>query len=194
LAISACLELQVRCGPALGSLDGVAFSSIAKMKTIFRIVGAPCFMAMLCFLTGCSLRYQKPSGLIGRVAIANRVVAINSLNNFANPLGLGLEHGSGSSGSTNYSLTLTGKEARDIVHAITTLHKPWELTELSSTALYDWRLRFYRGKLFLGEVGICGDMVECGTTEYQGPPILDELYSRITKENMQRMMSSMSAR
>jgi len=147
-------------------------------------------MAMLCILTGCSLRYQKPSGLIGRIAIANRVVAINSFNNFANPL----ERGSGSSGSTNYSLTLTGKEARDVVHAIASLHKPWEFYEMSSTALYDWRLRFYRGKLFLGEVGICGDMVECGTTEYQGPPILDELYNRITNENMQRPMSPISIR
>ena len=70
--------------------------------------------------------------------------------------------------------------------AIASLHKPWELYEMSSTALYDWRLRFYRGKLFLGEVGICGDMVlRCGTTEYQGPPILDELYNRITNENME---------
>jgi len=151
-------------------------------------------MAMLCILTGCSLRYQKPSGLISRIAIANRIVVTNSLVNFANPLGLGLGHGSGSSGSTNYSLTLTGKEARDIVHAIASLHKPWELYEMSSTALYDWRLRFYRGKLFLGEVGICGDMVECGTEEYPGPPILDELYNRITKEDMERVMSSISAK
>ena len=58
-----------------------------KAKTLFRIIGAPCFIAMLCILTGCSLRYQKPSGLISRIAIANRVVATNRLINFANPLG-----------------------------------------------------------------------------------------------------------
>ena len=94
------------------------------------------------------------------------MVATNRLINFANPL----DRGSGSSGSTNYSLTLTGKEARDIVHAIASLHKPWELYEMSSTALYDWRLRFYRGKPIPGRgVVSAANMVECGTTGISRP-------------------------
>jgi hypothetical protein len=133
---------------------------------------------------------QRPSGLICRIAFANRVVATNFLISVPNPL----IRGSGRSGATSYSLTLTGKEARNIVHAITTLHKPWELYEISSTALYDWRLRFYRGKLYLGEVGICGDMIESGAGEYEGPPILDGLYNRITKESMERTMPPTSVR
>ncbi len=149
------------------------------MKTSFRMIGTLGFMAMLCLLVGCSLYYRKPTYLICKIALADHIVVTNCLH-FTPPPGFGY----GPSGHTNYSLTLTGTEAKDIIHAISTLRERREFYEMSSTALYDWRLRFYRGKLLLGEAGLCGDMVKCGDSEYHAPPVLSQLSDRIEKESM----------
>ena len=85
--------------------------------------------------------------------------------------------------SYSFSMTITGRDAKEIVHAISAMHTEVELSGyLRSATAYVWRLQFYRGKKFLGDVGMSSDLIECGDYEYPAPPILKELYERVERE------------
>ncbi|HTB83984.1 MAG TPA: hypothetical protein VK742_10050 [Candidatus Sulfotelmatobacter sp.] len=144
-----------------------------------KFVVAACLLAMLWFLSGCSSTSVSPWWFIHKISPADHVVVTNCLAGTAPPL-----PGLSQNPSLNFSLTITGPDAKEIVHAISSMHTEvdWSGQAMSAT-FYEWHLQFFRGKKLLGEVGLSPDLIECGDYEYPAPPVLIKLYERIEQES-----------
>jgi hypothetical protein len=160
-----------------------AFTSNTNMKTLFRIIGALYFGALLCLLSGCRFQpltpkpgreYVEPSLFIGQIASADRIVVANRL--------------AGQPGApkfTSFSLTITGNKKDRIITSISSLRARaigWGPAAWADTS-DEWQLQFYRGSALLGTADFSSDLVFCEGFAYQAPWVLRRLHHRVTKES-----------
>ena len=138
-----------------------------------------CLLVMLWLLSGCSSMSVSPWWFSHKISPTDHIVVTNCLAGTPPPL-----PGLSQDPSLNFNMTITGPDAKEIVHAISTMHTEvdWSGQAMSAT-LYEWHLQFYRGKKLLGEVGMSPDLIECGDYEYPAPPALKKLYERIEQES-----------
>ena len=150
------------------------------MKTTFRIIGTLYFMAMLCLLNGCLWGYNAaPTHLYRQIVPADHIVVTNSL---AGHRRMGYE---------NFSKTITGQDAKEVIRAISTLREHREgFCELRSSTYYEWHLQFYRGTKLLGTADLDEGLVQCDDEEYRTSETLKELYNSIAKESGELPTSS----
>jgi len=156
------------------------------------------FFAMICLVSGCNsgalIDRPPPHGytitpamLSDKIASADLIVVTNlpaSQQDLLRP--------------TSFSLTITGQEMEQIIHAISSLRTSEYNHVPDVPTSYKWQLQFYQGTALLGAVdlsknsvldGIRGlsssPLVFDGGMEYPAPRILRRLYHRVTKESQE---------
>jgi len=181
-------------------------------------------LVMLCIVSGCAsygpeVDEPPPNGytitphiLSEKIASADHIVVTNvpaiqhGLSYFVVPAAVGgrivvtnLPAGQqGSPQVASYSLTITGQEMEQIIHAISSLRTSEYNHASDVSTSYKWQLQFYQGTVFLGAADLSKDSVFDGTfglfsppplvffdggMEYPAPRILKKLYHRVTKES-----------
>ena len=154
---------------------GEAFPSNNDMKAILKI-------AVLTFLvigmsSGCSSEpaptgYVTPTHFISQIASADHIVVTNCLAGHQR-----------APKWASFSMTITGRDAKKIIHAISTLREPtYGVGGPMSATFYEWQLQFYRGTELLGTADLSWDLVLCDG-EYHEPWALRRLYHHIVKES-----------
>jgi hypothetical protein len=148
-------------------------------KAILRILGAIFSLAAMWLFAGCGTVTVSPWWFSHEIASTDHIVVTNRMAGMPS-----LWPGMPQDPTLNYKLTITGPDAKEIVHAISTMHTEVDLSgQPESATAYEWQLNFYHRKKFLGEVGMSPDLIECGDYEYPAPPELKKLYERIERES-----------
>jgi len=78
-------------------------------------------------------------------------------------------------------MTITGREVKKIIHAISLLREPPEQTRPSLR--YEWQLQFYRGTELLGTAYLDADLIQCDGEDYHESWTLKRLYHKIVKKS-----------
>ena len=132
------------------------------------------FTGVLCVLSGCCSKCLEPRHFIDEISSADHIVATN---------GFVMIHGSME--FTNFSRTISGRRAKEIIDAISKLREPYDedVGIISSATFYTWHLQFYRGSEFLDSAGLSGSLIECGVGEFHTSPVLKKLYKELEEES-----------
>ncbi len=86
--------------------------------------------------------------------------------------------------TTNFSKTITGRDVKEIIHAISQLREPIDDDVegiVSSALLYTLHLEFYRGNELLGTAGLSYDLIDCHV-EFHTSPFLRRLCGELEEE------------
>jgi hypothetical protein len=157
------------------------------------------FFAMLCIVSGCASSGPlqdkppphgytiAPAMLSYKIASSDHIVVTNLPASQQDLPRL-----------ISYSLTITGQEVEQIIHAISSLRTSEYNHVPDVPTSYKWQLQFYRGTALLGAVDLSKDsvldgirglssspLVFDGGIEYPAPRILRRLYHRVTKESQE---------